>query len=63
VGIALAQALADAIQCCAGSLTVVAARELQQVLDDAVNDELLNANAVARMHLERAWYNTSLLVA
>jgi hypothetical protein len=63
VGTALAQAVIDAVQCCAGALTAAAVKELQQVLHDAMNDEVLKANAVARAHLERAWLSTNLIVA
>lgn len=61
VGTALAQAVADAVHCCAGSLTPAAARELQQVLNDAINDEVMKANVVARTHLEQAGLNAKLL--
>jgi hypothetical protein len=61
VGTALAQAVADAVHCCAGSLTSAAARELHQVLDDAIKDDMLKANVVARNHLEQA--GLKLLVA
>jgi hypothetical protein len=63
VGTALAQAVVDAMHCCAGSLTTAAARELQQILDDAMNDKMLSANVVARTHLEQAELNARLLVA
>jgi hypothetical protein len=63
VGTALAQAVADAVHCCAGSLTSAAARELQQVLNDAMNDEMLKANVVACTHLEQAGLHSRLLVA
>merc|ERR1711977_190649 len=55
VGTALAQAVADAVQCCAGSLETAVARELQQVLDDAMKDEVLKANATALTYVEQAW--------
>jgi hypothetical protein len=63
VGTALAQAVVDAVHCCAASLSSEAARELEQVLDDAMNDEMLKANAVARTHLEHAGLSTKLLIA
>lgn len=62
VGTALAQAVADAVHCCAGSLTAAAARDLQQVLYDATNDEMLKANVVACTYLEQAGLNTKLVV-
>jgi hypothetical protein len=54
VGTALAQAVANAVQCCAGSLTLAVAKELRQVLDDALHDEVLKRNDVAFRHLEQA---------
>lgn len=63
VGTALARAVGDAVQCCAESLTSAAVRDLQQVLDDAMNDEMLRGNVVARTHLEQAGLDTKLLVA
>lgn len=61
VGTALAQAVVDAIRCCAGRLPSTVARELQQVLDDAVNDEFLKTNSLAHTYLEQAWHDTKLL--
>merc|ERR1711904_326860 len=61
VGTALAQAVVDALQCCSGSLTPVAARELQQILDDAMQDEMLRANPVAWTYLEQASFHTKIL--
>eukprot|EP00746_Dinoflagellata_sp_MGD_P163023 gnl/MRDRNA2_/MRDRNA2_90858_c0_seq1.p1 gnl/MRDRNA2_/MRDRNA2_90858_c0~~gnl/MRDRNA2_/MRDRNA2_90858_c0_seq1.p1 ORF type:complete len:439 (-),score=105.84 gnl/MRDRNA2_/MRDRNA2_90858_c0_seq1:290-1606(-) len=61
VGTALAQAVADAVQSCAGSLETAVAKELQQVLDDAMQDDVLKTNDVARMYMEQAWAETKLL--
>lgn len=58
VGTALAQAVADAVQCSAGSMETAVARELQQVLDDAMKDEILKTNATARTYMEQAWAET-----
>lgn len=60
VGTALAQAVADAVQSCAGSLEAAVAKELQQVLDDAMQDDILKRNDVARMYMEQAWAETKL---
>jgi len=61
VGIGLAHAVQVAVQCCVGSLTLSVARELQLILQDAINDELLQRNAIARGHLEQAWLDTKLV--
>jgi hypothetical protein len=58
VGTGLAQAVADAVQSCAGSLETAVARDLQQVLDDAMQDERLKKNVVARKYMEQAWVET-----
>eukprot|EP00746_Dinoflagellata_sp_MGD_P168452 gnl/MRDRNA2_/MRDRNA2_99937_c0_seq1.p1 gnl/MRDRNA2_/MRDRNA2_99937_c0~~gnl/MRDRNA2_/MRDRNA2_99937_c0_seq1.p1 ORF type:complete len:439 (-),score=83.08 gnl/MRDRNA2_/MRDRNA2_99937_c0_seq1:469-1785(-) len=61
VGIGLAHAVQVAVQCCVGSLTLSVARELQLILRDAINDELLQRNAIACGHLEQAWLDTKLV--
>lgn len=61
VGTALARAVVDAVQCCAGSLTSAVASELQQLLANAMNDEALKVNSAACRYLEQAWFNTKLL--
>lgn len=63
VGTALAHTVADALHCCGGSLTKAAAKELQHLLDDAMNHDMLKANIVARSHLEQAVLHTHLLLA
>jgi len=61
VGTALARAVTDAVQCCAGCLTPASAAELQKVLDMAIqNETLMNCDVLARTHLEQALYNTTL---
>eukprot|EP00746_Dinoflagellata_sp_MGD_P162388 gnl/MRDRNA2_/MRDRNA2_89926_c0_seq1.p1 gnl/MRDRNA2_/MRDRNA2_89926_c0~~gnl/MRDRNA2_/MRDRNA2_89926_c0_seq1.p1 ORF type:complete len:427 (-),score=69.76 gnl/MRDRNA2_/MRDRNA2_89926_c0_seq1:287-1567(-) len=62
VGTALARAVTDAVQCCAGCLTPASATELQKVLETAFqNDTLMNCDVLARTHLEQALYNTTLI--
>lgn len=62
VGTALARAVTDAVQCCAGCLTPASATELQKVLDTAFqNDALTNCDVSARTHLEQALRNTALI--
>jgi len=39
-------------------LDTAVARELQQVLDDAMKDEVLKTNATARTYMEQAWAET-----
>jgi len=64
VGTALAQAVVDAIQCCAGIpglLSSSSAIEIQELLDSALqNESLANCDSMARVHLEQALFNTRL---
>jgi hypothetical protein len=62
VGTGLAHAVQVAVQCCVGSLTLAVAQELQSILLNAINDELLQKNAVACGHLQQAWLDTKLVV-
>lgn len=60
VGTALARAVTDAVQCCAGCLTSASAAEVQKVLDTALkNETLTNCDALARTHLEQALFSTT----
>lgn len=61
VGTRLAQAVQIAVQCCVGSLTLRVSRELQQILDDAMKDKILQRNVAAHRHLEQAWLDTRLV--
>jgi hypothetical protein len=62
VGTALARAVTDSVQCCAGCLTPASASEVQKVLDMAFqNETLTNCDVVARTHLEQALYSATLI--
>lgn len=63
VGTALAQAVVDAIQCSAGSLTPAIAVEVQEVLDAGLrNEKMTTCDVLARAHLEQALFDTRLIV-
>lgn len=62
VGTALAQAVVDAVRCCAASLTPATAFEIQEVLDAGLkNEKMMTCDVVARSHLEQALSDTRLI--
>lgn len=62
VGTALARAVIDAVQCCAGWLNSASAAEIQEVLDTGLkNEKLTNCDVLARTHLEQALFDTRLV--
>jgi len=62
VGTALARAVIDSVQCCAGWITSATATDIQEVLDAGLKSEALtNCDVLARTHLEQALFDTSLV--